>query len=59
MFKLGKYYIDYFYIVAITACAVLYWALPEKAHDILVAGVVVLGISVIDTIVNGKTKGEE
>jgi len=58
MLKIGKLKIDYFYIAALTACAVLYIVLPDKAYDLVACTIIVLGLGIADTILNMK-EGEE
>jgi len=58
MLKIGKLKIDYFYIMALTACAVLYMVLPDRAYDLVACTTVVVGLGIVDTILNMK-EGEE
>ena len=45
-----KFAIDTFYVCATMACAVLYFLVPDKAHDIAFAGLLVVSIGIVDAI---------
>ena len=55
--RVGKYLIDPFYIFAISTCFILYLVLPDKAHDVLVATIIVTLLGVADTL--ASTEREE
>jgi hypothetical protein len=45
-----KFAIDTFYVCATIACGLLYCLIPDKAHDIALAGLLVASVAVVDAL---------
>ena len=49
-----KFVLDTFYICATMACVLLYFVVPERAHDITLARGIVACVGIIDAIASSE-----